>query len=124
MFLNPVVTALLVASLLAMPIPVLAAGRSASTIPHSNDRARASYQLYLQAEMHRAFAIAPGGSWAWKYGFDTREEAVAAATAACQQGTEQTCVPYAINDDVVFDPRQWPTLWRPYPTAAEATRAR
>jgi hypothetical protein len=111
----------LVLSLLVTPMLVSAAGRSA--IPHINDRARQSYQQYLQAEMHRAYAIAPGGSWAWKYGFDTREEAVTAATAACQQGTEQTCVPYAINDDVVFNARQWPTLWRPYKTAAAAARA-
>ena len=114
---------LLAASTLAASLPVSAAGRSANTIPHVNDRANQSYQQYRQAEMHRAYAIAPGGSWAWKYGFDSREEAVAAATAACQQTTEQTCVPYAINDDVVFNARQWSTLWRPYKTAAEAARA-
>ena len=113
----------LLATMLVTPMPALAAGRSANAIPHINDRARQSYQQYLQAEMHRAYAIAPGGTWAWKYGFDTREEAVAAATAACQEGTEQTCVPYAINDDVVFKARQWPTLWRPYKTAAEAAQA-
>ncbi|MBS1236035.1 MAG: hypothetical protein H6R46_830 [Proteobacteria bacterium] len=115
--------ALLAASMLVTPMPALAAERSANAIPHINDRARQGYQQYLQAEMHRAYAVAPGGTWAWKYGFDTREEAVAAATAACQQGTEQTCVPYAINDDVVFNARQWSTLWRPYKTAAEAMQA-
>ena len=115
--------ALLAISMLATPLQMLAAGRSANAIPHVNERARQGYQQYLQAEMHRAYAIAPGGSWAWKYGFDTREEAVAAATAACQQGTEQTCVPYAINNDVVLDVRQWPTLWRPYKSAAEAAQA-
>lgn len=114
---------LLAVSTLATSLPAPAAERSTNAIPHSNDRASQSYQQYRQAEMHRAYAIAPGGIWAWKYGFDTRDEAVAAAIAACQQGTEQTCVPYAINDDVVFNARQWPTLWRPYKTAAEAARA-
>ena len=115
--------ALLVAILFAVSLETVAAGRSTGAIPHVNDRARDSYRQYQQAEMHRAFAIAPGGTWAWKYGFDTPEEAAAAATAACQQATEQTCVPYAINDDVVFDARRWTTLWRPYKTAAEAARA-
>ena len=114
---------LLVAGLLVTPMPALAAERSANAIPHINDRARQSYRQYLQAEMHRAYAIAPGGTWAWKYGFDTPAEAAAAATAACQQATEQTCVPYAINDHVVFDARRWPTLWRPYMTTAEVARA-
>ena len=55
--------ALLALSLLVTPMPVPAAGRSANAIPHVNDRARQSYQQYLQAEMHRAYAIAPGGTW-------------------------------------------------------------
>jgi len=116
------VMALLAASMLVTPMPALAAGRSANAIPHINDRARQSYQQYCRRDASR-LRHRTGRVLGLEYGFDTREEAVAAATAACQEGTEQTCVPYAINDDVVFNARQWSTLWRPYKTAAEAAQA-
>lgn len=111
---------------LAALLPAAAADRSADgarTIPHVNDRARQGYREYLQAEMHRAYAIAPGGVWTWKSGFDSPDEAIEAAVGACQVHTEQNCVPYAVNDEVVFDARRWIALWGPYRTAAEAARA-
>jgi len=112
--------------LLAALLPAAAADRSAGgarAIPHVSDRARQGYHEYLQAEMHRAYAIAPGGVWTWKSGFDSPEEAIDAAVGACQASTEQTCVPYAVNDDLVFDARRWITLWGPYKSAVEAARA-
>ena len=117
---------LLAISVFAALLPAAAAeraARGARAIPHVNERARQGYREYLQAEMHRAFAIAPGGVWTWKAGFDSPEEAIEAATGACQLSTEQTCVPYAVNDEVVFDARRWITLWGPYKTATEAARA-
>ena len=105
-------------------VAVPAGAVEGDSIPHSGKRTRDDYRKYLGTEMHRAFAIAPGGTWAWKYGLDTVDEAVTAALAACQASTEQTCVSYAINDKVVLDAKRWPTLWRPYLTTQQAAQAR
>lgn len=94
----------------------------ARAVPHLSERGRASYLQFLAAEPHRAFAIAPGGGWAWRAGLDSGEAALAAALAACRQHTEQRCVPYAVDNRVVFDAAAWRTLWRPYATAAAAKR--
>jgi thiol-disulfide isomerase/thioredoxin len=103
---------------------VLPAAAEDGAIPHSSKRMREGYREYREAEMHRAFAIAPGGAWSWKSGFDTTDEAVAEAITACQKNTDYPCVSYAINDKVVLDGKLWPTLWRPYPTAQQAAQAR
>ena len=84
----------------------------ANAIPHVNQRARDAYlQQYLQAPGHRAFAIAPGGAWAWADTQDTPAAARAAALLNCREYTEQTCVLYALDDRVVFDRAGWPKLW-------------
>lgn len=95
----------------------------AAAIPHVNERGRQGYRDFLKSEMHRAFAIGPGGLWGWKAGLDTPGEAVAAAKDACGADAEQVCIPYAVNDKVVFDEKIWSTLWRPYATAEEASYA-
>jgi thiol-disulfide isomerase/thioredoxin len=78
---------------------------------------------FEMAEPHRAFAIAPGGGWAWRSGLASANEAEQAALRACAEQTEQSCVAYAVDDAVVFDRALWPTLWRPYAVAAQAARA-
>lgn len=113
-------------ALLAVILPDAASARSIGepqSVPHLNARGRNAYREYLQAEMHRAFVIAPGGAWAWKAGLDTPEEARNAALEECTASTEQTCVVYAVNDDLVFNEKQWVSLWGPYLSAAEAGRA-
>lgn len=92
----------------------------ANAVPHLNDRGRREYREYLKAEMHRAFVIAPGGAWAWKAGMDTPEEALENALAECNTEAEQTCIPYALNDNVVLDEKKWLTLWGPYLTEEQA----
>ena len=92
----------------------------ANAVPHLNDRGRREYRDYLKAEMHRAFVIAPGGAWAWKAGTDTPDEALEGALAECNTDAEQTCLPYALNDNVVLDEKKWPTLWGPYLTEEQA----
>ncbi len=92
-------------------------------IPHVGERAREHFQSYRYAEDHRAFAIAPGGAWAWRAGLATADEARTEALATCREQTEQRCVLYADGDAVVFDRVAWPTLWGPYATAAEAATA-
>ena len=108
------------------PLPAEAAGRNirdANAVPHINERGRQAYREYLQAEMHRAFAIGPGGLWGWKAGMDTPEEAITAAKEICRGNSELSCIPYAVNDTVVFDEKEWPTLWGPYATAEVASYA-
>ncbi len=104
---------------------VRAAGiADADAIPHVGKRARATYQqVFLSADRHRAFAIAPGGAWAWSSGEASAEEARQVAVKACQQHTSQRCVPYAVDDALVFSREQWGRLWGPYQTAEQAATA-
>ena len=92
-------------------------------IPHVGAKAQEHYQAYRYAADHRAFAIAPGGAWAWQSGLPSAEAARDAALIACQEHTEQRCVAYAVDDEEVFDRTVWPTLWGPYATPAEAAAA-
>ena len=94
-----------------------------SAVPHLSARGRDAFQFFASAEEHRAFAIAPGGAWAWKGEEDSVESAADAALAACQEQTEQRCVLYATDGGVIFNPSMWPTLWRPFKSKSEADRA-
>lgn len=95
--------------------------RDADSVPHLNDRGRAEYRKYLNAEMHRVFVIAPGGSWAWVGGRDTLEEALEIAMRSCHQHNPLSCLPYAINDNVVLDEKKWPMMWGPYFTEEQSS---
>lgn len=92
-------------------------------VPHLDSAGKAGYRGFLAAGKQRAFAIAPGGAWAWKGGEAAAELAAEAALQFCQTGTGQPCVLYAVNDKVVFDERAWARLWGPYLNRAEAARA-
>lgn len=95
----------------------------AEAIPHVSKKARASYILYQSAGQHKAYAIAPGGAWAWSADAATDARAEQQALERCQSGSRQPCVLYALNDKVVFDRAQWTTLWGPYTDAGAAARA-
>jgi thiol-disulfide isomerase/thioredoxin len=73
---------------------------------------REDFASYLASPEHKAFAIAPGGAWAWVSGEASPESAGQAAIARCAEQTEQTCVSYAADGRRVFDEKRWPTLWR------------
>jgi thiol-disulfide isomerase/thioredoxin len=104
--------------------PALAAGiADAAAVPQLGERGVAGYREFLAAGPHRAFAIAPGGAWAWHGDAATPQAAERAAADACARHTVQTCVPYAVDDRVVFDAQAWPTLWGPYAPADVAGRA-
>jgi thiol-disulfide isomerase/thioredoxin len=92
-------------------------------IPHVSDKAKENFLQYQYAGKNRAFAIAPGGAWAWRS--DAVDETVAERLAlqACQEHTQQKCVLYALNDRIVFDKELWPTLWGPYTNKQVATKA-
>lgn len=116
----PLLSALVMAS-----VPVLAAPALEDTaaLPHLDGQGQAGYRTFLQQENHRAFVIAPGGGWAWRAGMPSP---AAAKQAALQDCAEQNavCVPYAVDQQRVFDAKIWSTLWRPYLTEAQASSAR
>lgn len=91
--------------------------------PHLGPSGLDEYREFLDAPDHRAFAIAPGGAWAWVSAEPSAREAEEKALAICQGQTAQACVSYAIDNRTVFDAARWPTLWRPYSSAAQARKA-
>lgn len=103
----------------------LAAGVAAATpvLPPLVAEGQAEYREYLEAPDHRAFAVAPGGSWGWVSGRPSAAAAKEAAITACQDHASQPCVPYAVDERVVFDPQVWAGLWGPYVTAGQAKKA-
>jgi len=92
-------------------------------IPHVGKRARESYIDYLYADPHKAFAIGPGGAWAWQAGKASPQEAEQAAIEYCERYSQQKCVAYAVNNKLVFDNQQWPSLWGPYLSKEQAAQA-
>jgi thiol-disulfide isomerase/thioredoxin len=91
--------------------------------PHLAPSGQDEYREFLEAPDHRAFAIAPGGAWAWVSAEPSAREAEEKALAICQGQTEQRCVSYAVDNRTVFEAAKWPTLWRLYSNAAQAKRA-
>lgn len=91
-------------------------------IPHVGNSARESYVSYLYSPQHKAFAVGPGGAWAWKSGLADAETAEQMTIEACQAFTRQRCIAYAVNDKLVFDDSVWRGLWGPYKTTAEVAK--
>ena len=98
--------------------------RDANAVPQLGPRGIDSYKEFLASGMHRAFAIAPGGAWAWRADLPSRELAVRTVLDDCRGFTQQTCVAYAADDQLVFDAKAWPTLWGPYADASRAAQAK
>ena len=84
----------------------------ANLIPHVNQKAKDSFLEYIYASNNKAFAIAPGGTWAWVDLATNEAEAQKEALKQCQSYTQQTCVLYASNDKIVFNQKEWSQLWR------------
>jgi len=113
------------AALASFGLPALAASLTdAEAVAHLDASGKDGYREFLDARVHRAFVIAPGGAWAWKADGVTATSATQDALRTCQQQAGPFCVPYAIDDRVVFDARKWATLWGPYQTRAEAGQAK
>lgn len=109
-------------SLLGGPLVAAAAGLPKSA-PQLDARGQAAYRDFLAAEPPRAFAIAPGGAYAWSAAAVSEEAAETQALATCRDHSEQTCMLFVVNGQQVFDGKRWPTLWGPYPDAAASARA-
>ena len=71
------------------------------------------------APAHKVFLIGPGGSWAWAKGAVSVEDALADARERCDRLSSH-CVPYAIDDRIVFEPAKWAAALAPYPSAADS----
>lgn len=111
-------------ALFVVPLPGVAAGLNGiQAVPHLDQKGREGYREFLLAPMHRAFALAPGGAWSWKADEASADLAEEQALQACGEHTEQQCVLYALDSQVVFDTKAWPKLWGPYKSGAEATGA-
>jgi len=109
--------------LLDSSLALAAKASDSDTIPHIDQQGKDAFREFLAAGKHRAFVIAPGGAWAWKANETTTESAIDNAVLECQQGSEQPCVPYVVNDNIVFDAKRWPTLWGPYLTRAQSEKS-
>lgn len=97
--------------------------RNARASPPLDDKGRAGYAEYLQAQAHRAFAIAPGGAWSWRGDMPSADMALQSAMEDCQTLARRRCLLYAQDEQVVFDARAWAGAWRPYASRAQAAQA-
>jgi len=95
----------------------------ATAIPQVSESGRAGYVDYVAAQPYKAFAIAPGGAWAWVSGNASVEGAEADALAACRRNTEQPCHLYAVDDQVVFDEAAWTASWDLHSSADQVAAA-
>jgi thiol-disulfide isomerase/thioredoxin len=102
----------LAALLLATGLAAPAYSQDLPLPPQLGPAGREDFAAYQLAERHKAFAIAPGGSWAWVAEQANAEQAQGLALARCAQHTEQTCLIYALDQRRVFDPKRWAGLWR------------
>lgn len=105
-------------SIAATPTPM----QISEQIPHVGQKAREGYVEYSYGDSFKAFVIAPGGAWSWWSGANSETEAVEIALRDCQKHTLHDCVPFAVNDEVVFDRNAWSTLWRPYYSTLETAK--
>lgn len=96
------------------------AGDSDIAPQHLDEAGLAGYREFLNSGDHRAFAIAPGGAWAWVSEMPDPDVAESEAIRACAGYSDQSCIIYAIDGQVVFDADAWAASWGPYATPEEA----
>jgi thiol-disulfide isomerase/thioredoxin len=95
----------------ALPLATMAAAAPPLPPPPPHAEAAPGYREYRLAAPAKAFVVAPGGVWTWRAQARDTEAALAEALADCRARTRQPCVPYALDDRVVFDARGWAGLW-------------
>ncbi len=109
--------------ILLIPFTAPLGNEEGKAIPHLGKKGNNGFQSYQFADDHRAFAIAPGGSWAWTAEQPDVETARRVALKNCARYTPQKCTLYAVNDNIVFDRQLWAGLWGPYKPKQEAATA-
>lgn len=91
------------------------------SIPHVSEKASSSFKYdYLYANSPKAFAIAPGGAWSWVADKATKGIASEDALKSCSSYTQQKCVLFAVDNEVIFNYQEWYKLWGPYKTKKQA----
>ena len=116
-----VVAAILAAAVLTVSrVPLAVAGSLDASPPQLGADGMAGYREFLASGHHRAFAIAPGGVWAWVSDIPDPDVAESEAIRTCSAFTDQRCTVYAADDQVVLDRDAWAASWGPYLGAQEA----
>lgn len=105
------------------PLLVAATLDDIKSVPHLDSAGQDGYRKFLASGKHRAFAIAPGGVWAWKGSAISAESASTEVMTTCENDGSQSCVIYAVDDKIVFDAHVWERLWGPYLDRTEASQA-
>lgn len=82
----------------APPPTHFAALEDATAIPYLGIAAQGGYRKFLALKKPRAFAIAPDGAWAASAGGNEPLQTALDECAKAHRG----CLPYAVNDDVVW----------------------
>jgi hypothetical protein len=78
--------------------PRLAALDDLTRLPPINEGCKRSYQLFLDADYPRAYAVSADGHCGYAYGgTDPSKRAV----ELCQKRAAEACRPYAVNNDIV-----------------------
>lgn len=92
-------------------------------VPHLAAKGQQGFLDFKSSPPSRAFAIASGGAWAWVSGYTSPRAAIGAAVAQCGEYTSMKCLPYAVDDEIIFDEKAWAASWGPYLSAAQAADA-
>jgi thiol-disulfide isomerase/thioredoxin len=97
--------------------------RDVEAVPHLDSTGQDGYRAFLAARKHRAFAIAPGGTWFWMGEGNAADAVAEDALQLCENDSGRSCLLYAVDDKVVFDARAWSRSWGPYLDRQAAGRA-
>jgi thiol-disulfide isomerase/thioredoxin len=80
---------------------------AATTPPGLDAEGLQGWQQYRQASTHRAFAIAPGGAWAFQEGLPSATAAQQMALSACQQQSDNLCQIFDLDGAQRMDALTW-----------------
>jgi PQQ-dependent catabolism-associated CXXCW motif protein len=73
-----------------------------SAVPHLAPADRAQYQRFLDAPVHKAFAIGPDGQFGWSSGRDGWFMAELGAVYSCNKAGRVLCEVYAADDALIY----------------------
>ncbi|MDH5556749.1 MAG: redoxin domain-containing protein [Alphaproteobacteria bacterium] len=104
----------LIFSIATAGIPNAQVKDSGTPPPHLDQAGVAGYREFLTGGHHKAFAIAPGGAWAWVSDMPDPDVAESEAIRTCSGYTNQNCKVYAVDGQVVLDDDAWAAAWGPY----------
>lgn len=102
--------------------PCLAGGVAAAGLPPLDEAGLSDYRDYQEAPGHRAFALAPGGVWAWSSNGVSVNAAEVEAQSRCRSLAHGPCLTYDLDGRQVFDALAWARIWRPYADASRAMK--